>query len=68
MHDSRHPGRVEDYTGAFLVTFGVILFMTFWAIAAVAGFAWVVICAILIDRLIRLGAKLKDRSAMRSTR
>ena len=61
MQDSRHPGRVEDYTGAFLVTLGILLFMTFWTIAAVAGFIWVVLSAILIDRLILLWAKVKDR-------
>lgn len=61
MQDRRHPGQVEDYTGAFLVTLGIVLFMTFWTIATVAGFVWVVLSAILIDRLIRLGAKKKDR-------
>lgn len=62
MHDRHHPGRVEDYTGAFLVTLGVILFMAFWTIAAIAGFVWVGLSAILIDRLIRIGAKAKARS------
>lgn len=61
MRDSRRPGRVEDYTRAFLITLGVLLFMTFWTIAAVAGFFWVVLSAILIDRLIWLGAKVMDR-------
>ena len=61
MQDRRHPGRVEDYTSAFLVTLWFLLFMTFWTIAAVAGFFWVVLSAILIDRLIWLGAKVMDR-------
>ena len=49
MQQRFHPQPVENYTSAFLVTFGVILFMTFWVIAAVAGFLWVALTATAID-------------------
>ncbi len=42
---------VEDYTDAFLVTFGVILFMSFWVIAAAFGYIWVAITAYALDQL-----------------
>ena len=46
----RQPiGRVEDYTTAFLATFGVFLFMVFWMIAAALGYVWVAIAAYGID-------------------
>lgn len=46
-------GRVENYTDAFLVTLGVILFMALWTIGAMLGFVWVVITAYAIDHLLR---------------
>lgn len=52
----RSVGRVENYTTAFLVTCGLILFMAFWTLAAVAGIVWVLLSASLLDGLIRLGA------------
>ncbi|MCV6595104.1 MAG: hypothetical protein OIF48_19315 [Silicimonas sp.] len=36
MNDDR-PGIVSDYTNAFLVTFGVIIFMILFAIWAIWG-------------------------------
>ncbi len=51
----RHqPERVQNYTTAFLVMSGVILFMAFLTLAATKGFMWVVLSAALIDGLIRL--------------
>lgn len=41
--------RVEDYTDAFLTTFGVFLFMVFWMIAAALGYLWVAIVAYGLD-------------------
>ncbi|MEY1556442.1 hypothetical protein AB3Y40_12490 [Yoonia sp. R2331] len=49
MRDNKHPGRVEDYTNAFLGTLWVILFMGLWVIAAIFGFLWAVITSALID-------------------
>lgn len=36
---------VEDYTNAFLATLWVVLFMSFWVIAAALGYIWVAITA-----------------------
>ena len=49
-----HPQPVEDYTNAFLASFGLLLFMAFWVIATVAGFLWVVLVATGLDRAFRL--------------
>ncbi len=49
MRNTKHPGRVEDYTDAFLGTVAVILFMGFWIIAATFGFIWVIITTAIID-------------------
>lgn len=46
----RTIGRVEDYTDAFLTTFGITLFMSFWVIAAVYGYLWVAITAYVLDQ------------------
>jgi hypothetical protein len=55
---------VENYTNAFLVTVGLVLFMAFFTLAATKGFVWVVLSAALIDGLIRLrAARLRTSSA-----
>jgi hypothetical protein len=55
------PKPVENYTNAFLVSFGVVLFMTFWLIAVVGGFLWAMITGLVIDRVIRLiGNRIAD--------
>ncbi len=59
----QYPKRVENYTNAFLVTSGVILFMAFFTLAATKGFAWVLLSAALIDIGIRFTAA---RNAARS--
>ncbi len=53
MRNSQHPGRVEDYTDAFLGTVAVILFMGFWVMSAVFGFIWVILTTALIDIVIK---------------
>lgn len=50
----RYPRRVENYTKPFLVTSGVILFMAFWTLAALAGFVWVIMSAALIELALRI--------------
>jgi len=58
----RFPDRVEDYTSAFLVTAGMILFMAFFTIAATLGIVWVMLSAALLDGLIRLRqARIRTR-------
>ncbi len=51
-----YPRRVENYTNAFLVTCGLILFMAFWTLAAIKGIVWVLLTAALMDGLISLRA------------
>lgn len=55
--DDRSPA--PNYSQAFLVTLGFLLFMTFWTIAALAGFIWVLLSAAAIDRAILFGARLR---------
>ena len=58
----KYPGRVENYTNAFLVTLGMLLFMVFFTMAATVGFIWVVLSAALLDSVFRLAeARLRDR-------
>ena len=45
-----HPEPAPNYTDAFLATLGVIFFMAFWVIAAVAGFLWVALVATTLER------------------
>jgi hypothetical protein len=40
-----HPGRVEDYTTPFLVSFFVLVFIALFAIWVWAGLVWVLFCA-----------------------
>ena len=49
MRHSPPPGRVENYTDAFLGTLGVLLFMVFWMIAALAGYLWVAFLATVVN-------------------
>ncbi len=58
MRNHKHPGRVENYTNAFLGSVAVILFMAFWVIAAVFGFIWVAITTAIID----IGIKQLNRT------
>ena len=55
------PRRAENYTNAFLIVLGAILFMAFWTIATLAGFVWVALTGLLIDRVIWLAsARVRD--------
>ena len=49
MSDRPPIEAVQDYTDAFLTTFGVFLFMVFWMIAAALGYLWVAITAYGVD-------------------
>ncbi len=50
----QHPTRrAPDYTDAFLVSFGVLLFMGLWMITALLGFVWAVGLAYGFNRLLR---------------
>jgi len=51
----KYPGRVENYTNAFLVTVCGILFVLFWTVASTVGFFWVVILSALLDCCLRIG-------------
>ncbi|MCO4846741.1 MAG: hypothetical protein KC448_02075 [Yoonia sp.] len=50
LNDHRQPA--PDYTDAFLWTFGVIIFMLLCTITAIAGYAWVAVTTLLLDRAI----------------
>jgi len=50
-----YSSRVENYTNAFLVTSGLILFMAFFTLAATKGFVWVILSAACLDVVIRAG-------------
>ncbi len=52
--------RVEDYTAAFLTTFGVFLFMAFWMIAAALGYVWVAIAAYTLDLSFKWIGRARD--------
>ena len=54
--------RVEDYTNAFLTTFGFLLFMTFWVIAAALGYLWVAITAYGLDLVFNWIGRRRNRA------
>lgn len=45
--------RAPDYTDAFLVSFGVLVFMGLWLITAMMGFVWALATAYGINALLR---------------
>lgn len=46
MNDRKqHPGRVEDFTDAFLVSFGVVVFMALWTVNVLIGFIYALLVA-----------------------
>ena len=49
----QHPGRVEDFTDAFLVSFGVIVFIALWTINVILGFLYALLVAYGSDTLMR---------------
>ena len=54
-------GAVENYTNAFLAVLWAFLFMVFWTIAAIMGFAWVLITAYGLDHLFRCIGRRRQR-------
>jgi hypothetical protein len=57
MSYHRPPGRVENLTGAFLVSFGVIVFISLWMVSVFFGFLWAVGSAYACDKgLSRIGS------------
>ena len=58
MSDRNHPGRVEDFTNAFLVCFGVLLFIMLWTVSIVLGFIWALTSAYGCDKVVsRIGKR-----------
>lgn len=51
---------VEDYTDAFLTSLGVLLFMSFWVIAAIFGYLWVAITAYGLNHLFKWIGRIKN--------
>lgn len=51
-YDPKYPGRVEDYTNAFLVSAGVLCTMFLWVIWAIWGFAAALFLSWTADRAI----------------
>ena len=52
--NSNHPKEVEDYTTAFLASFGVLVFMALFAIWAIWGLIMAGIVSWLADRLMTI--------------
>lgn len=48
--ERKHPGVVEDYTNAFLVSFGVVVFIALFAVWAVWGLIGAGLVSWLADR------------------
>lgn len=46
------PGTVEDFTDAFLVSAGMLLFCGLFALAALTGFFWALLAAACMNRAI----------------
>lgn len=61
MSYRRPPQPVEDYTQAFLVSFGVLLFFVLFAIAAIWGFFASLFSSYAMDRAIVVGGAWSNR-------
>ena len=60
MSEKKHPGRVEDFTDAFLVSFGLIVFIILLTVHALLGFLWALGFAYVCDKaLIRWARRLR---------
>ena len=53
MSQHRPVQAVEDYTNAFLAWLWVLLFMSFWVIAAALGYIWLAITAYVINEFFK---------------
>lgn len=66
MRDQRSIGRVEDYTGAFLVSFGVLVFCALIALWANVGYFATLMLALVADRwLCSLAYRSRNRNGQR---
>jgi len=55
MNDRKqHPGRVENFTDAFLVSFGVVVFMALWTVNVLLGFIYALLVAYGSDKIMTL--------------
>ena len=61
MRDDQRPGRAENYTTAFLVTCGVILFMLLWVVASLGGTLAMLLFAAACDQALRFAQKRRTR-------
>ena len=52
--NSNHPKEVENYTAAFLASFGVLVFMALFAIWAIWGLIMAGIVSWIADRLMTI--------------
>jgi hypothetical protein len=52
MSDRDQQQSVENYTNAFLVSFGLLLFMVLLTIASLLGGLWMLLTAVLVNQLI----------------
>ena len=59
MRSDRDRPAAPDFTVAFLASFGLLLFMALWVIAAVMGALVMALVAIVLDWLIQLLARLR---------
>lgn len=63
MMDRRpeHPSPAPDFTGAFLASFGVLIFMALFAIWAIWGMLMAALISWLADRLITTDFRPRSR-------
>lgn len=61
LSDQRPLGRVENYTNAFLASSGLLLFMSFFMLAAAFGWVAAIATALIADRAILIIAELRKR-------
>lgn len=60
MKRPEHPGEVENFTGPFLVSFGVIVFIMLWTVSILLGFIWALMCAYGADKMMSRWSRRRD--------
>ncbi|SEW25860.1 hypothetical protein SAMN04488515_1884 [Cognatiyoonia koreensis] len=60
MQDN-HPKAAENYTDAFLWSFGLLLFMVFFVMTAFVGIIWALITALTLNRGMTFWVRRRDR-------
>lgn len=50
MYERQPPKEVENYTNAFLVSFGIVLFMFLLVLSVIAGLLTAIVTAFGLDR------------------